>query len=178
MGFRTDQKTWIDIGEPPLFRSPGRHPNFDDLNPRKVGIRHALRTRAGLGPFGTHHPEATGQEAWKMPFATLAVPQAILPVDLTALLAVFMGTSIVLIPIIGLTARFALKPTVEALTKLFEKKGGDEAILILERRMALIEHQLESIESNVTRLAETTEFDRKLGAAPQGRTRLAPSPDE
>jgi len=113
-----------------------------------------------------------------MPFATLAVPQAILPVDLTALLAVFMGTSIVLIPIIGLTARFALKPTVEALSKFFEKKGGDEAVLILERQMALIEHQLESIESNVQRLAETAEFDRKMGAAPQGQASLAPGSDE
>ena len=35
-----------------------------------------------------------------MPFATLAVAQAILPIDLTALLSVFMGISIVLIPVL------------------------------------------------------------------------------
>ena len=38
-----------------------------------------------------------------MPFATLAVAQEILPINLTALLAVFMGVSVVLIPIIGTT---------------------------------------------------------------------------
>lgn len=103
-----------------------------------------------------------------MPFATLAVTQAVLPIDLTALLAVFMGTSIILIPIIGLTARFALKPTVEAFSRILEKKGSDESVSILERRMALMEQQLESIDSSVQKLVETTEFDHRL-AAPQER---------
>jgi hypothetical protein len=35
-----------------------------------------------------------------MPFTTLAVAQAILPIDLTALLAVRMAISIVLIPVL------------------------------------------------------------------------------
>ena len=114
-----------------------------------------------------------------MPFATLAVAQAILPIDVTALLSVFMGTSIVLIPVLGITARFALKPTVEALSRFFDKKGSDEAVSILERRMALIEQQLESIEGNVQRLVETADFDRKL-AAPTGRPAqiTGPSSDE
>ena len=73
-----------------------------------------------------------------MPLATLDVAQEILPIDLTALLAVFMGISILLIPVLGITARFALKPTVEALSRFFNKKGNDEAVSILERRMALI----------------------------------------
>ena len=77
-----------------------------------------------------------------MPFATLAVVQAIQPIDLTAFLAIFMAISVVLVPVIGLTARFALKPTVEALGRFFDKKGNDEAISILERRMALMEQQL------------------------------------
>jgi hypothetical protein len=42
---------------------------------------------------------------------TLLQGPPILPIDLTALLAVFMGISIVLIPVLGITARFALKPT-------------------------------------------------------------------
>jgi hypothetical protein len=114
-----------------------------------------------------------------MPFATLAVAQEILPIDLTALLAVFMGVSVVLVPIIGLTARFALKPTVEALSNFFEKKGSDEAISILERRMALIEQQVESIDTNVQRLVEATEFDRSLGAPPQSPPQISgPSSDE
>ncbi len=88
------------------------------------------------------------------------------------------GLGEIICEVCGAGCRVNHEPTVEALSKFFEKKGGDEAVLILERRMALIEHQLESIESNVQRLAETAEFDRKMGAAPQGQAILAPCSDE
>ena len=39
----------------------------------------------------------------------------VLPIDLTAIVAVIMGISIVLVPVIGLTARFALKPLVQSM---------------------------------------------------------------
>ena len=86
----------------------------------------------------------------------------IAPIDLTALAAVILGISTVLIPIIGLTARFALKPTVEALSKFFETKGQQETVAILERRQALLEAQVEQMESTVRRLGEEREFDRQL----------------
>ena len=94
------------------------------------------------------------------------------PIDLTSLLAVFMGISIVLVPVIGLTARFALKPAVEALSHLFDKKGVDDSIAILERRMALMETQMESLDSSIRRLAEVGEFHMALseGEAPESET--------
>ena len=114
-----------------------------------------------------------------MTFAALAAAQEILPIDVTALLSVFMGISIVLIPVLGITARFALKPTVEALSRFFDKKGSDDAVSILERRMALMEQQLESIESRVQRIADTAEFDHKLAAPPQSPAQSSrPSSDE
>jgi len=88
----------------------------------------------------------------------------VLPVDLTALLAVFMGISIVLVPVIGLTARFALKPMVEAIARLFEHKGMEESVGILERRMALLEQQMESLDSSVKQLAEVADFHRQLAS--------------
>jgi len=88
----------------------------------------------------------------------------VLPVDLTSLLAVFMGISIVLIPVIGITARFALKPTVEALARLFEHKGMEETVGIMERRMALLESQMESLEGSVKQLSEVVEFHKQLGS--------------
>jgi len=88
----------------------------------------------------------------------------LLPVDLVALLAVFMGISIVLVPVIGLTARFALKPTVEALGRLFEHRGMEETVAILERRMALLEQQMESLDGSVKHLAEVAEFHRALSS--------------
>jgi len=88
----------------------------------------------------------------------------LLPVDLTALLAVFMGISIILVPVIGITARFALKPTVEALARLFEHRGVEDSVAILERRLALMEQQMESLDGSVKRLAEVAEFHRALGS--------------
>ncbi len=99
----------------------------------------------------------------------------IMPIDLTALLAVFMGISIVLIPVLGITARFALKPTVEALSRFFDKKGNEETISILERRISLMEQQIESMESSVQRLVETSEFHREL-ETPRDRGGVLPPP--
>lgn len=86
------------------------------------------------------------------------------PIDLTAVISVIMGISIVLIPVIGLTARFALKPTVEALSRIFESKGTNETIQILERRISLMESQIEGMESSLKRLEDTSAFDAQLRA--------------
>ena len=88
----------------------------------------------------------------------------VLPVDLVALVSAIMGISIVLFPVIGLTIRFALKPTVETLSRFFDHRGLDETVNILERRMSLLEQQIQSMESTVQHLAEVTEF-RGPGAA-------------
>lgn len=93
----------------------------------------------------------------------------VMPVDLVGLLAVFMGISIVLVPVIGITARFALKPTVEALARLFESRGVEDSVAILERRMALLEQQMEALDGSVKQLSEIADFHRQLraGSAPE-----------
>ena len=88
----------------------------------------------------------------------------IAPVDIVSLVAVMMGISIVLIPVIGLTARFALKPTVEALGKFFETRGSEEIVKILERRVALLEQQVEHLEGSHQRLEEVSTFNRELSS--------------
>lgn len=95
----------------------------------------------------------------------------VLPIDITSVIAVIMGISVVLVPVIGLTARFALKPTVEALSRIFEGRARDEAVQILERRVALLEQQVEAMEGSVGRLEEVTRFDARLreGATEEGR---------
>ncbi len=115
-----------------------------------------------------------------MMFAVPALLQAppIMPIDFTALLGIFMGTSINLIPVLEITARFALKPTVEALSRFFDRKGDEEAISILERRMALMEQQTESIEGNVHRLVELNEFHYELKSPVKEQTRLPPVGEE
>jgi len=99
-----------------------------------------------------------------------------LPIDLTEIIAVFMGISIVLVPVIGLTARFAFKPFVEALSKGLDARGHDEAVVILERRVALLESQIESMEQSVSRIEETSAFDAQLRKPSPPDTGQLPSP--
>ena len=84
------------------------------------------------------------------------------PINLTSVIAVIMGISVVLIPVIGLTARFALKPVVEALSKVFESREVSESVGIMERRMALMESQIEVMEGSMKRLEDTSSFDSQL----------------
>lgn len=86
------------------------------------------------------------------------------PVNLVELIATVLGISIVLIPVIGLTARFALKPVVEALARVFEGRSSDDTVRILERRVELQEQQIEALQSTVEKLTEAHEFDRRLAA--------------
>lgn len=88
----------------------------------------------------------------------------ILPIDLTSLVAVIMGVSIVLVPVIGLTARFALTPVVEALSKVFEGRAADEELRILHRRLELQEQELAALEQTVRSLTEGRDFERQLEA--------------
>ncbi len=83
-------------------------------------------------------------------------------IDLVALVAVIMGVSVVLVPVIGLTARFALKPTVEALSKFFDSRNSQDMVALMERRMLLLEQQMDMVESTVARVAEGHDFDRQL----------------
>jgi hypothetical protein len=100
----------------------------------------------------------------------------ILPIDLTSLVATILGISIVLVPVIGLTARFALKPVVEALAKVFEGRGEEEAMRILERRVELQEQEIMMLHQTVRGLNDAREFDRRLSAPEQTPHGQPPSP--
>ena len=89
----------------------------------------------------------------------------VLPIDVTSLVAIIMGTSIVLIPVAGLTARYALKPVVDAIGRFVQGKGAEETVQIMERRMALLEQQLDVLQHTVDRIEEVTSFDAQLKAA-------------
>lgn len=83
--------------------------------------------------------------------------------DLTGLVAVTLGCLIVLVPIAGITARFALKPIVESFARLKEMQGGSEQQThLLEQRIALLEQQYQLLENSVARIGELKEFDKQL----------------
>ena len=87
-------------------------------------------------------------------------PDTIIPI-----VAIVGGLLCLLIPIAGLTARFAMKPIVDSMAKLKEAQaGGGQAsdVRRLEQRVAAIEHQLEGVDSSLQRLIEAKDFERQL----------------
>lgn len=102
----------------------------------------------------------------------------ILPIDVVALVASILGISIVLVPVIGLTARYAMGPVVEALAKLFEGRTADETVRLLERRLELQEQEIAMLSQTVRHLAESRDFDRQLGDGGSGQGRLPASGDQ
>ena len=99
----------------------------------------------------------------------------ILPVDIIELVAVVLGISVVLVPVIGLTARYALSPTVEALARLFDTKSTEEAVRILERRMELQEQEIALLNQTIHALSDGRDFDRRLAATQGGSAGAPPS---
>jgi len=84
------------------------------------------------------------------------------PIDLTALVAVIMGTLTVLIPIAGVTARFALKPLVETVTQCMQAHEANEAMELTERRIELMEQRIDTLEAELRRVREVGELDAAL----------------
>jgi hypothetical protein len=90
---------------------------------------------------------------------------SVMPVDLVALSAVVLGCLMVLIPIAGLTARFAIKPISEALARSRDGNVDRETIRMLERRMALLEQEIHGIgemRADLGRVLEELDFQKQL----------------
>jgi hypothetical protein len=81
---------------------------------------------------------------------------------LVPITAILVGGAIVLLPLAALTARFALKPLVEAFARA---RGGEQAVerlALVEQRLALVEEQLHGLERDNARLLEEADFRRQL----------------
>lgn len=93
-----------------------------------------------------------------------------IPVELVPLAGIIMGSLIVLIPVAGLTARFAMKPIVESMAKLRQASNQGEAVGMLERRITLLEKEVQNltgIREDLGRLVEEMEFQRQLMPRPK-----------
>jgi monomeric isocitrate dehydrogenase len=88
---------------------------------------------------------------------------------LTGLVAVTLGIMIVLVPVLGVTARFALKPIVEAFARMKELQGEEQKVAIMEQRIALLEEHLHSVDRNVAALQEDSDFRRQLDSGQRVR---------
>jgi len=91
-----------------------------------------------------------------------------MPIDWVGLAGVVMGTLIILIPVAGLTARFAIKPIVEALGTARQSPQTEERLSSLESRFSLLEAQMDGTEAELRRLSEESDFRRELALKPRG----------
>jgi uncharacterized protein YlxW (UPF0749 family) len=73
----------------------------------------------------------------------------------------FMMFLVFCVPVLAVTARFTLKPIMEALMKLREQSnaGLDEGV---QRRMLYLEDEVRQLRGTVTTLEATVEFQQKL----------------
>jgi hypothetical protein len=86
------------------------------------------------------------------------------PVDLTALVPAVLGIFVVLIPVIGLTARFALKPLIEAFARAGELRAVQEELTRVRVRLAFLEQQagLLPASTEATHLEDTLRSDLRV----------------
>lgn len=88
---------------------------------------------------------------------------------LVPLLGIAMVGLVASIPLLGLTARFAAKPVIEALIRLREAQArnqtNEEALLLQDRRLSLLEAELQQLSGAVQRLAEAEAFRTQVEAA-------------
>ncbi|HET7231203.1 MAG TPA: hypothetical protein VFJ16_14420 [Longimicrobium sp.] len=82
------------------------------------------------------------------------------PQEFAAIMALFFAGTIVLVPVLAISARLALKPLTETLLKL--RQNGDESTL-QDRRIALLEAQVQHLSATIDQFAED-EFHRQIGA--------------
>lgn len=101
----------------------------------------------------------------------MQMPMPIQPVDMTEIAwAIILGFAIV-IPIAGLTARFALRPIVDAIARFREAGNSGDALRMIERRMDLLEQEVQSVAAmrdDIARLVEAQEFQLRLAAPHEG----------
>jgi hypothetical protein len=84
--------------------------------------------------------------------------------DFIEVIAVTGGILIVLVPIAGLTARFALKPLIESVTAAMRVRQGGE-VAGMERRMAMLEEEVAGLRGDLRRVSDGAAFDRSLAAS-------------
>ena len=78
------------------------------------------------------------------------------------------GILIVLIPVVGFTLRFAVKPFLKDLAEIRAARQGQLGARDdkQDTRLARMENQLDSLESSVRQLTEVVQFDRQLKSGP------------
>ena len=83
--------------------------------------------------------------------------------------AVLMGimSIVICVPVLGITARLALKPIVDAIVRLRESAPTARFSDAVAGRVMELEDEVRHLRASVSRLEETLEFQQKLLAPPE-----------
>ena len=87
-----------------------------------------------------------------------------------AFLLICVGLAI-LTPVVGITARIALKPIAELMGRLREGQNSNQALTMMERRLDLLEREVQTLSNmreDVMRLQEAQEFQLRLATEKEG----------
>jgi hypothetical protein len=80
--------------------------------------------------------------------------------DIVAMLLIGLT---VLIPVTGVTLRFALKPIVDSIARLMEIREGRERSEVVEQRIALMEQELQLARAEIREMQAREDFYQRLG---------------
>ena len=78
------------------------------------------------------------------------------------ILAMLLTAMVIFVPVAGLTMRFALKPIVDSIARLMEARAQSAASELLEKRLALVEQELQAMRAEVARVVERGDFYDRL----------------
>jgi hypothetical protein len=78
------------------------------------------------------------------------------------ILGILVIGGIIFTPVFGLTVRIALKPLVDSIARVFEARAHGRATEQIDRRLALMEQELERLRQENQRLYDQRDFYRQL----------------
>jgi hypothetical protein len=73
---------------------------------------------------------------------------------------------VVLVPVTGITVRYMLRPFLDAGARKRDYLELKQENSVMEKRVALLEYQLETVERSLHRMVEAQEFDQALRPGP------------
>ena len=83
-----------------------------------------------------------------------------------AFVLVCVGLAI-LVPVVGITARIALKPIAELMGRMREGQNSNQTLAMMERRLELLEREVQvlgTVREDLDRLREAQDFQLRLAS--------------
>lgn len=85
---------------------------------------------------------------------------------LTGVLAVLLGGLVLIIPIAGLTVRFAFRPIIQSWLEIKERQLASPSGDLLQQRVSLLEAEVQQLQHQLQAVSEADEFRRLMEGDP------------